>query len=268
MRNLAVRILAVGAAVGCSSLAFADSIDFSQFGPTPNLISANTVNGVTEAGVAFTMTGVGYGFSAMETMPTTPGSWCGDSTPPSQIGWCTTRFAAGQTVIWDGYYTPNPPPVLSTAGPVTLAFAQPITSITNIGAQPNFPSFVVGQTTYLVTYTFTLTAYDAGDAELGSKSITITNPVFSTPESLGSLLGLSYYASAADPISSITLDTTISHPIFAPPFDPDDFGFAFGYAPAVPEASTWGMMALGFLGLGAVAAVRGRSGKAETTAAA
>ncbi len=268
MRNLAVRALAAGAAICCSSLAFADGIDFSQFGPTPNLINNNTVNGVTEAGVAFTMTGVGYGFSAMETLATTPGSWCGDSTPPSQIGWCTTRFSAGQTVIWDGYYTDNPPPVLSTAGPVTIEFAQPISSITDIGAQPNFPSFVVDQTTYLITYVFTLTAYDAVGDALGSKSISITNPVFATPESLGSLLGLSYYASAADPISKITLETTITHPIWAPPFNPDDYGFAVGFAHAIPEASTWAMMALGFLGFGAVTAIRSRRGKADTTAVA
>ena len=112
-------------------------------------------------------------------------------------------------------------PLVWDLGPglVTIDFSTPISSITGIAAE----SDPFGE------YTATLTAYD-GSMVLGTSSYSAPGLPTSLP---GTLPSFSFSAPA---ITSITIGVS-----------DDSGGFALG---AVPEPSTWAMMALGFAGLG------------------
>ena len=115
--------------------AFADSIDFAQFGAEFTNV-ANGATGVTNGGVNFTIFGPGANFTEYQ-----EGSgWAGE-------------FANGQLILFDG-----------GPGAVTINFATAINSIQHLEAQAN----LVG------AYTATLTAF-AGLTNLGSVSYNSMN---------------------------------------------------------------------------------------------
>jgi hypothetical protein len=111
--------------------AFADSIDFAQFGPEFTAV-ANGVTGTTQGGVDFTIFSPNGSFEELKE----GSSWNGE-------------FAPGETILFD-----NEGP-----GAVEIDFANPITSILHLEAQANLFGL----------YTATLTAFD-GATNLGSVS--------------------------------------------------------------------------------------------------
>ena len=122
-----VAAMAIGAAVP----AFADSIDFAQFGPVGTFV-ANGATGTTFGGVNFTITGPNSGFTEYQE----GNNWAGE-------------FANGEVILFDGF----------GSGAVTITFATAITSIQHLEAQANA----------FGAYTATLTAF-AGATNLGSVS--------------------------------------------------------------------------------------------------
>jgi len=133
MRN--VKMLTIAAPLALLSVgivpAFADSIDFAQFG-TAFTSESNSITGTTNDGVSFTMTGPGAGFTVL----VEPTSWGGE-------------FATGTCLLFDN----------RASGAVTIDFATPISSITDLGLEDN----------YYGGFSATLTAYD-GATLLGTDS--------------------------------------------------------------------------------------------------
>jgi len=101
------RFTLAGAVVGlaCIDAARADTIDFGQFGPEYTTLP-NTISGVTVDGVGFTITGVGQGFTRMDSA--------------SAWGAPISEFSNGAKLLVDFYAPyfnyPSPP----SPGPATV----------------------------------------------------------------------------------------------------------------------------------------------------
>ena len=127
---------AIAAAFSCT-VAIADTINFSQFGPDGTALTG-PLSGLTTDGVEVTITGSNQlGF----TRETEGASWAG-------------IFPAGAPLLWDNW----------GSGTVTLAFASDIASLT-LAAQSNYSG----------AYTETAYAYDVGNNLLGSAFATSNN---------------------------------------------------------------------------------------------
>jgi hypothetical protein len=130
-----ISVLATATATALAALmaapAFADSIDFAQFGPEFTSI-ANGATGLTNGGVSFTIFSPNGGFEELKE----GSSWDGE-------------FANGETILFDN----------EGSGEVEIDFATAITSILHLEAQAND----------FGAYTATLSAFD-GATLLGSVS--------------------------------------------------------------------------------------------------
>jgi hypothetical protein len=170
-----MKILDAAAGAACALVlatpAFADSIDFSQFG-APGSTFGGTLTGTTHEGDVFTITSPnGVFFEFLEDATRSFGySWAGE-------------FAKGETILWDG----------EGSGSVTITFTNPITSIQDLEAQANA----------FGGYTATLTAFD-GLTELGSVSDDANNDA-GNPAVEGTIPNLNF--SGAE-ITSIVISTT------------------------------------------------------------
>ena len=217
-------ILAAGAALAMlmAAPAFADSIDFAQFG-MPGTPVSDGMSGTTNGGVGFTVYSPGA----------SPGAPAGGFTEYLEDYSHTVNggaytwageFANGETILFDNF----------GSGLVTVDFAQGVDSIQDVEAQANDGG----------DYTATLTAY-SGTTELGSVSYdAINTPGDPTVE--GTIPNLSFFGSD---ITSFTIGTTN-----------DGGGFALGGTGGVnnppppmsgaPEPSTWALLIAGVGGIG------------------
>ncbi len=170
-------ILSIGPALfvlAFCGTSLADTIDFGQFG-APGASLANSLTGVTTAGVDFTITGPGFGFKRV-----TAGS-------QSDLDrWYPSAFASGTPLLWDAA---SDNPADYGPGPVTIDFATPISSISMMAAEADL----------FGPFTATLTAYD-GASLLGTSSYSASG--VSSPGSIPS------FSFAAPAITSIVIDTT------------------------------------------------------------
>ena len=117
--------------------AFADSINFSQFGPEYTSVSDPAL-GTTVGGVGYSITGPGAGFTVLSD----PSSWYGE-------------FPNGTPLL---YHNGSP-------GAVTITFDIAINGITELALQDNL----------FGTYTAFLTAYN-GASVVGTSQYTVSNP--------------------------------------------------------------------------------------------
>ena len=128
-----LKLLSVASALVAMTAApaFADSIDFAQFGPEFTTV-ASGATGLTNGGVTFTIFSPNGSFEELKE----GSSWAGE-------------FAHGETILFDNF----------GPGVVEIDFATAITSILHLEAQANF----------FGAYTATLTGFD-GATNLGSVS--------------------------------------------------------------------------------------------------
>ena len=213
--KLTLPLLASSCAALLAAPAFADSINFAQFGPQGTSVS-NGATGTTYGGDTFTISDSGAGFSEYieDYSHTVNGggyTWAGE-------------FANGETILFNNADT----------GLTTISFATPVSSIQDVEAQANDGG----------AYTATLTAY-SGTTDLGSVSYdAINNP--GDPAVEGTIPNLNFYGSG---ITSFTITTTNNGGGFAlggvgglnnppPPIS------------GVPEPSTWLLMLAGIGGIG------------------
>jgi len=200
--NVHLIAAAIGAAL-ISSPALADTINFGQWGGDTTAVASGTT-GTTANGVSFTITsplgvtGGPVGFTVYQ----------------QSVDW-GTGYNPGTLILFDNF----------TPGAVTITFATPISSITDIALQ----------TDLFGSFTGTMTAYD-GLVPLGSD-------VISSVSGGGVIQGFSF---SAPDITSLVFTATN-----------DGQGFALGAS--APEPATWALMLAGFTGLGAMLRTRRRT---------
>ena len=208
--KIALPLIAASCVAFIAAPAFADSINFAQFGPDGTGVSDGS-SGVTNGGDTFTIfsPGASPGLPAAGFEELQEGaSWAGE-------------FAPGETILFDNY----------TPGLTTIDFATPVSSIQDLEAQANSDGF----------YTATLTAYNSLGAVVSSDSYNGDNE--DGPE--GTIGNLNVFGSG---IASITIGTTDDGEGFAlggtggtgnpPPIS------------AAPEPATWLLMFAGIGGIG------------------
>lgn len=203
--------LLAGVLAAVASPAFADSIDFAQFG-TPGTMIANGASGTTNGGVAFTISGMSDGFT----------EYLEDYAHDEAYSWAG-EFAYHETILFND----------SGLSPVTINFATPVASLQDVEAQANASG----------SYTATLKAYN-GATLLGTVSYDSYNSP-GDPTVEGTIPHLDFFGN----ITSVQIFTTNDGLGFAlggtggvdnPP--PPEGG--------VPEPGTWAMMLAGFGGVG------------------
>jgi len=215
MSKFIQRMAAVGAAaiLGCAGAAHADSINFGQFGVGSSI--SDGASGLTDGGVVFKIYSPGAGFAVLQQDV----SWLGN-------------FPNGTPVLFDNYL----------AGPVTIDFMTPISSITSLGVEANL----------FGPYTATLKAYN-GVNLLGTSSFNAVSAFL--PNTVSS------FNFAAAGITSIVISTT---------HDGEGFGLGGsggrGVYQGVPEPATWAIMLLGFGAVGGALRMSRRKASAALAA--
>ena len=170
MKNFLFGAAAIFALAGAAP-AFADSIDFAQFG-APGSTFGSPLVGTTNGGVSFSVASPAGSFS----------EYLEDATRSYDYSWAG-EFAKGETILYDN----------GGSGAVTIDFATPVTSVLDLEAQANNYG----------AYTATLIAYD-GTTELGSVSYDAFNDAGNAGVE-GTIPNLNFSASA---ITSIVIGTT------------------------------------------------------------
>jgi hypothetical protein len=209
MRNLCLGTVALAALV--ASPAHADFINFALFGPTGTAVGSPG-SGTTSNGVPFTISDSGNaGFQEL----------CEDKTRacgPAADTWAG-EFYLDEVILFND----------SASSPVTITFATPITSLTDLQAQAENGG----------PFTETLDAFN-GTTLVASDSAAWDNGGGGPPGE-GTIPKLSI--DFAGGITSVTISTTN-----------DDSGFALGGIGGVnntiPEPSTWALTIIGLAGLG------------------